>query len=55
MRKTLIAALATIAAGPLLAHEGAHIHPHADHPVWLPVVIGLLAVGCALTLRGRFK
>jgi hypothetical protein len=49
-----VLALATT-AGPLLAHEGAHMHPHADDPLWVPVALGLAVIALAIALRGRFK
>jgi hypothetical protein len=54
MKRILVLAL-TATASPLLAHDGMHMHPHANDPVWVPVVLGLGAIGLALALRGRFK
>lgn len=34
-------------AAPVLAHSGAHIHPHADDPSWIPVILGGLAITVA--------
>ncbi|MDW4497337.1 hypothetical protein R5H30_05035 [Sulfitobacter sp. D35] len=48
--------LATFAvASPALAHEGAHLHPHADSAVWGPILAGLLAVAGAALIAWRQK
>ncbi|MBO9472912.1 peptidase M23 [Shimia sp. R10_1] len=45
MQRFAVTALATATAAPALAHSGAHLHPHADHPIWLSLLLGSLAVG----------
>lgn len=45
----------TLLATPVLAHSGAHIHPHADDPSWLPVILGSLAVTLAAAIVWRRK
>lgn len=42
-----IIALTILLAAPALAHEGAHLHPHASDPAWWPVLAGTLAMGTA--------
>jgi hypothetical protein len=54
MKHALVLVL-TVAASPLLAHDGLHMHPHANDPAWVPVIIGLAVVGLAIGLRRRFK
>jgi ABC-type enterobactin transport system permease subunit len=46
--------LATLATAAL-AHEGAHLHPHADSPLWWPVVAGMLAAALAAMIVARRK
>ncbi len=41
-----------VTAGPALAHDGPHLHPH-DGGAWLAVVGVLAAAGVALVLWGR--
>ncbi|WP_417838314.1 hypothetical protein [Tritonibacter scottomollicae] len=42
-----------IAAGPALAHGGAHIHPHGAE-VWIALaVVAVIVVGCIKLMRGR--
>ena len=56
MKRFLTSALAVVVtASPLLAHEGAHMHPHATDPVWVPIFAGLTALGLAVVLYRRFK
>lgn len=45
MQRFAITPLAIAAATPALAHSGAHLHPHAGDPVWLPLLVGSLIVG----------
>ncbi|HKL46471.1 MAG TPA: hypothetical protein VJ906_09535 [Roseovarius sp.] len=53
MSRFLIALPATIAAGPVLAHAGPHLHPHGIDALWL-LVGGAVALGCGYILgRGR--
>ena len=43
----------TFLAGPALAHEGAHAHPHGIDALWL-VVVGALALASVYFMgRGR--
>lgn len=52
--KQLLAALPLVLiAAPVLAHSGAHIHPHADDPSWIPVILGTLAAGVAALIWMR--
>ena len=54
--KPTLTALALLAAAPAFAHTGAHMHPHADDPVWLPLLIGALtAAGVATFAWARRK
>ena len=50
-----IAAIALIlSAAPALAHEGMHLHPHADDASWMPLIAGSIAIGlAALIAWGR--
>ena len=48
--KYLIAPATALLATPVLAHEGAHLHPHAADPTWLPIVAGVLGVACLARL-----
>jgi len=48
MKSLSLMPLLTIAS-PALAHDGAHLHPHAANS-WLPVVLGLAAILGAATL-----
>lgn len=48
--KTTLTALALFAAAPAFAHSGAHMHPHANDPVWLPLLIGALTAASVATL-----
>ena len=53
MQKTLIA-LALFTAAPALAHDGAHMHPHAEDPAWGAILLGLaIALVAAQLIRGR--
>jgi hypothetical protein len=51
--KTLTLLLAALWATPLLAHEGVHLHPHADHPLWSLLVLASAIVGIAAWLAWR--
>ncbi|WGW03544.1 hypothetical protein [Tropicibacter oceani] len=46
MSKLMIAAVVALAAGPALAHSGAHLHPH-DGAHWLSVVAALAVLALA--------
>ena len=45
MQRFAVAATATLTAAPALAHSGAHLHPHANDPVWMPLIVGSVVVG----------
>ncbi|MGR3635327.1 MAG: hypothetical protein ACU0BK_05300 [Shimia sp.] len=45
MQRFAIATFALTAASPAFAHEGLHLHPHAENPVWLGLMVGGLLVG----------
>ncbi len=48
----LVPALAC-AAGPALAHGGAHVHPHGAE-VWLALaLVAVVVIGCISLMRGR--
>ena len=52
--KYFITVLLAMTAAPALAHDGMHLHPHADHSSWLPLIAGSIAVGLvALLAWGR--
>ncbi|NKW91190.1 hypothetical protein HGD87_01475 [Rhodobacteraceae bacterium R_SAG9] len=55
MQRFAIAALATTATTPALAHSGAHLHPHAGDPVWLPILVGTAVVGALALLVWNLK
>lgn len=55
MQRFAIATLASTAASPALAHGGAHLHPHAGDPVWLPVLVGSVVVGALGLLVWNLK
>ena len=49
--KPILASLAVLATSPALAHTGSHMHPHANDPSWLPILItGLVIAGAAATV-----
>ncbi|WP_093091254.1 hypothetical protein [Shimia aestuarii] len=48
--KYLIAPAAALLTTPVLAHEGAHLHPHASDPAWAPIVVGTVALACLARL-----
>jgi len=51
MMKPILASLAVLATSPALAHTGSHMHPHANDPSWLPILItGLVIAGAAATV-----
>lgn len=55
--KTLLIALATLAASPAVAHEGAHVHPHGSE-AWLALVllsVSVSVVGTLAYLRHRSR
>ena len=41
-----LAPIAVCMATPVFAHDGAHLHPHASDPAWLPIVVGTVVVAC---------
>ena len=41
----IVVPLATLWSTPLLAHDGMHLHPHADHPAWSLVMLASAVVG----------
>ncbi|WP_319824858.1 hypothetical protein [Thalassovita sp.] len=45
--KSLVAFVLILSAAPVWAHDGMHLHPHADHASWLPLLAGSLAIGTA--------
>lgn len=42
-------------ANASVAHEASHIHHHLTDPNWMPLVAGLLAVGCLAALAWSRK
>ncbi|MDU8928071.1 peptidase M23 [Alisedimentitalea sp. MJ-SS2] len=48
--KPALTALVALTAAPAFAHSGAHMHPHANDPSWLPFLIGGLVVAGAAGL-----
>lgn len=44
-----------IMATPLLAHSDAHIHPHADDPSWILIIVGALSVMAVVTFVWKRK
>ncbi|MBO6896698.1 MAG: hypothetical protein JJ868_04910 [Shimia sp.] len=55
MQRFAIAAMAATATTPALAHSGAHLHPHAGDPVWLPIAVGTVVVGALGLLVWNLK
>jgi hypothetical protein len=55
MKYALTSFVLTALAGPALAHAGAHVHPHADSPLWWPVAAGVLAIALAGVVMARRK
>lgn len=51
--KRLILPFSTLWASPLLAHDGMHLHPHADHPLWTLLVLASAIVGIVAYLAWR--
>ncbi|MDO6522798.1 peptidase M23 [Shimia thalassica] len=52
--KTLLATIATLSAAPALAHSGAHMHPHASDPSWVPLLLAMASAAAAfLWMRGK--
>jgi hypothetical protein len=49
----LILITTTLWATPLLAHDGVHMHPHADHPAWSLIMLASAVVGAAAYLAWR--
>lgn len=55
--KSLLIALATLAASPAVAHGGAHVHPHGSE-AWLALVllsVSVSVVGTLAYLRHRSR
>ena len=53
--KHVVCTLAFLAASPVVAHTGAHLHPHGGGN-WLAVVLAAVSVGGVMALvhaRGR--
>lgn len=55
MTKLFVSFLVVVPASSALAHSGAHLHPHATDASWLPLVVGVLALGVAAKLAWTFK
>ncbi|MBA83493.1 peptidase M23 [Thalassobius sp. S69A] len=54
MKTLTTAALTALIAAPALAHDGMHLHPHADDSSWLPLIASSIAIGLiALIAWGR--
>ncbi len=51
--KRLTLMLTALWATPVLAHDGMHLHPHADHPVWSLIVLASAIVGLVAYLAWR--
>jgi hypothetical protein len=51
--KRMILIATTLWATPLLAHDGMHLHPHADHPAWSLIMLASAVVGAAAYLAWR--
>lgn len=51
--KHLLLPLAALAASPVFAHPGAHVHPHAESAV--PVLLGLAVIAVAAVLLWRAR
>ena len=49
----LILLFSALWATPLLAHDGMHLHPHADHPLWSLFVLASAIVGIVAWLAWR--
>jgi hypothetical protein len=41
----------TIFAGPVMAHEGAHVHPHGHDPFWAVAVLAVAILAAAVMRR----
>lgn len=53
MKQLFVTLPLVLIAAPVLAHSGAHIHPHADDPSWLPVILGSVAISVAALIWVR--
>lgn len=54
--KSVLFAIAIAAATPAFAHSGLHVHPHADDPSWLVLLMsGLAVAGAAIVAWTRLK
>ena len=54
--KCVLSALAVLAASPVLAHSGVHMHPHTSDPTWLPMLLtGLAIAGTGVLIAVRIK
>ncbi|MFD3188998.1 LPXTG cell wall anchor domain-containing protein [Sedimentitalea sp. HM32M-2] len=51
--KPVLTLIAACAAGPALAHDGAHLHPHTASNGWLPLILAGLAIIAAAGLARR--
>lgn len=55
MQRFAVTTFAITAAAPALAHDGMHIHPHGDNPIWLGLMLGGLVLGCLALWAGTGK
>lgn len=54
MKRISAITLTTLAAVPAMAHDGLHMHPHANDASWLPLIAGSIAIGLvAMIAWGR--
>ncbi len=55
MQRFAVTALSATLASPALAHSGAHLHPHAGDPIWVPLLVGTVVVGALGLLVWNLK
>ncbi len=48
-RLPALASAIALTAGPALAHDGAHLHPHGSES-WLPLILAAVTIGGAAAL-----